>query len=95
MVSKLNAGIAVIGIDIGKNSFHVVGHDKRGAIMLGKNGRAGRWRHGWPTCRVRSSSCDPPLCANSHLTRRSKRLRYSIDLVGAGPQRFEHVIQPR
>jgi transposase len=26
--------IAVIGIDIGKNSFHVVGHDSRGAIIL-------------------------------------------------------------
>ena len=26
--------IAVIGIDIGKNSFHVVGHDSRGAITL-------------------------------------------------------------
>lgn len=26
--------IAVIGIDIGKNSFHVVGHDARGAIVL-------------------------------------------------------------
>ena len=24
---ELNSGIAVIGIDIGKNSFHVVGHD--------------------------------------------------------------------
>src|SRR5262249_3418733 len=31
---KLNSGIAVVGIDIGKNSFHVVGHDKRGAIVL-------------------------------------------------------------
>jgi hypothetical protein len=27
------AGIAVIGIDIGKNIFHVVGHDKFGAIV--------------------------------------------------------------
>ena len=34
MSHKLNSEIAVIGIDIGKNSFHVVGHDKRGAIML-------------------------------------------------------------
>ena len=34
MSLKLNFGIAVIGIDIGKNSFHVVGHDKRGTIML-------------------------------------------------------------
>ncbi len=34
MSHKLNSAIAVIGIDIGKNSFHVVGHDKRGTIML-------------------------------------------------------------
>src|SRR5262249_39764762 len=34
MSPKLNAGIAVIGIDIGKNSFHVVGLDRRGAIVL-------------------------------------------------------------
>ena len=26
MPCKLDCGIAVIGIDIGKNSFHVVGH---------------------------------------------------------------------
>jgi len=29
-----NAAMVVIGIDIGKNSFHVVGHDARGAIVL-------------------------------------------------------------
>jgi hypothetical protein len=29
-----NTAIVVIGIDIGKNSFHVVGHDTRGAIVL-------------------------------------------------------------
>ena len=34
MSEKLNTAIAVIGIDIGKNSFHVVGHDQRGAIVL-------------------------------------------------------------
>jgi hypothetical protein len=31
---KRTKPIAVIGIDIGKNSFHVVDHDKRGAIVL-------------------------------------------------------------
>ena len=30
----LNAAIAVVRIDIGKNSFHIVGHDERGAIVL-------------------------------------------------------------
>jgi hypothetical protein len=34
MSSKLNTVIAVAGIDIGKNSFHVIGLDKRGAIVL-------------------------------------------------------------
>ena len=34
MLQKLNSEIAVIGIDIGKSSFHVVGHDRRGAIVL-------------------------------------------------------------
>ena len=34
MSQKLNSAITVIGIDIGKNSFHVVGHDRRGAIVL-------------------------------------------------------------
>jgi len=31
MSEKLNSEIAVIGIDIGKNSFHLVGQDRRGA----------------------------------------------------------------
>jgi hypothetical protein len=28
MSQKLNPAIAIIGIDIGKNSFHLVGHDQ-------------------------------------------------------------------
>ena len=34
MSLKLNSEIAVVGIDIGKNSFHIVGLDRRGAIVL-------------------------------------------------------------
>src|SRR5258705_6898289 len=34
MSQTLNTTIAVVGIDIGKNSFHIVGHDERGAIVL-------------------------------------------------------------
>lgn len=34
MPKTSSAQIAVIGVDIGKNSFHVVGHDRRGAIVL-------------------------------------------------------------
>ena len=40
MSQKLDASPAVIGIDIGKNSFHVVGYDARGAIVLRQ--KAGR-----------------------------------------------------
>jgi hypothetical protein len=32
MSQSHNSAIAVIGIDIGKNSFHIVGLDARGAI---------------------------------------------------------------
>src|SRR5262249_34177368 len=34
MSAKFNSEITVIGIDIGKNSFHIVGLDRRGAIVL-------------------------------------------------------------
>ena len=34
MSQTLNAAVAVVGIDIGKNSFHIIGHDERGAIVL-------------------------------------------------------------
>jgi hypothetical protein len=33
MSQKSSNAIAVVGIDIGKNSFHIVGHDRRGAIV--------------------------------------------------------------
>ena len=34
MSQQINMRIAVVGIDIGKNSFHVVGQDPRGEIAL-------------------------------------------------------------
>jgi transposase len=34
MATTASTAIAVIGIDIGKNSFHIVGLDDRGAIVL-------------------------------------------------------------
>jgi hypothetical protein len=39
MSHKLNSAIAVIGIDIGKNSFHIVGQDRRGLQALGHDAR--------------------------------------------------------
>jgi hypothetical protein len=34
MSQQLSTTIAVVGVDIGKNSFHVMGLDRRGTIVL-------------------------------------------------------------
>ena len=34
MSQQLDSKVAVIGIDIGKNSFHIIGQDRRGALVL-------------------------------------------------------------
>ena len=52
MSQTLNAAIAVVGIDIGKNSFHIVGHDERGAIVLRQ-----KWSRG--QVEARSDNCEP------------------------------------
>jgi len=41
-VQQVNPQVANMAIDIGKHSFHVVGLDRRGAIVLHQNGRAAR-----------------------------------------------------
>jgi hypothetical protein len=48
-----NTTVAVIGIDIGKNSFHVVGHDARGAIVL---------RQKWSRGQVEARLANIPPC---------------------------------
>jgi transposase len=53
MSQKLNAAIAVAGIDIGKNSFHLVGLDKRGAIVL---------RQKWSRGQVEARLANMPPC---------------------------------
>jgi hypothetical protein len=50
MSQKLNAAIAVIGIDIGKNSLHIVGRDHRGAIALRQKWSRGQVETRSPTC---------------------------------------------
>ena len=51
MAEKLDSVIAVIGIDIGKNSFHVVDLDERGAIVL---------RQRWPRGQVETRFANMP-----------------------------------
>jgi transposase len=53
MSQTLNAAIAVVGIDIGKNSFHIVGHDERGAIVL---------RQKWSRGQVEARFANMPPC---------------------------------
>ncbi len=52
MAETLKTAVAVIGVDIGKNSFNVVGLDRRGAIVLRQSGHAARWKYGSPICRL-------------------------------------------
>ena len=47
MSQNLSRAISVIGIDIGKNSFHIVGLDERGAIVLRQ-----KWSRGQVEARV-------------------------------------------
>ena len=53
MSEKPNSSVAVIGIDIGKNSFHIVGHDERGAIVL---------RQKWSRGQVEARFANLPPC---------------------------------
>ena len=61
MSQTFNAAVSVVGIDIGKNSFHVVGHDERGAIVLRAEvvtwpGRSTLCQHARP-CLVGMEAC--------------------------------------
>jgi hypothetical protein len=56
---------AVIGIDIGKNSFHIVGQNQRGAIVVRQKWSVARWRPDLPICRRVGSAWRP---ASAHIT---------------------------
>ena len=65
MSEKHNSVIAVIGIDIGKNSFHVVGLDGRGAIALRQ-----KWSRGQVETRLANMQSGPVFCLPDHRCRR-------------------------
>jgi transposase len=77
-----NTVIAVIGIDIGKNSFHVVGHDARGAIVLRQ-----KWSRGQvearlaniPPCLIGMEAC----VGAHHLSRKLASLGHDARLMPA------------
>ena len=81
-MSGLNSAIASIGIDIGKNSFHLVGQDERGAIVLRQ-----KWSRGQiearlanlPRCLIGMEACT----GAHHLSRKLQALGHDARLMPA------------
>src|SRR5438874_2127218 len=82
MSQKLNSTIAVIGIDIGKNSFHIVGQDRHGALVLRQ-----KWSRGQveallanlPPCLIGMEACT----GAHHLSRKLHALGHDARLIPA------------
>jgi len=82
MSQNLNSAVAVIGIDIGKNSFHIVGLDYRGAIVLRQ-----KWSRGqiearlanMPPCLIGMEAC----VGAHHLSRKLKAFGHDARLMPA------------
>jgi transposase len=82
MPETAHKAIAVVGIDIGKNSFHVIGQDERGAIVLRQ-----KWSRGqvetrfanMPPCLVGMEAC----VGAHHLSRRLRALGHDAKLMPA------------
>ena len=82
MPEKLNATVAAVGIDIGKYSFHVVGLDQRGAIVLRQKwsrSQLGSRFANMPPCLVGMEACG----GAHHLSRRLKALGHDARLMPA------------
>src|SRR5262245_30147254 len=82
MTQEHNSAVAVIGIDIGKNSVHIVGHDQRGAIVL---------RQKWSRSQVVTRLANLPPCligmeacvGAHHLSRKLQMLGHDARLMPA------------
>ena len=81
-VENPNTAITIVGIDIGKNSFHIVGLDQRGAIVLRQ-----KWSRGqvearfanMPPCLIGMEAC----VGAHHLSRKLKALGHDARLMPA------------
>src|SRR5215468_1582180 len=82
MSQKLDTSPAVVGIDIGKNSFHIVGQNQRGAVVLRQ-----KWSRGQvearlanlPPCRIGMEAC----IGAHHLSRTLRGLGHDARLMPA------------
>jgi transposase len=82
MPRSTNLSVTTMGIDIGKNSFHVVGLDQRGAIVV---------RQRWTRSQIRARLANMPPCligmeacvGAHHLSRRLRSLGHDARLMPA------------
>src|SRR3954463_4612407 len=82
MAATAQSAIAVIGIDIGKNSFHVVGLDGRGAIVLRQKWSRGQVEARFanlPPCLIGMEAC----VGAHHLSRKLNSLGHDARLMPA------------
>jgi transposase len=83
----LNTTIAVVGIDIGKNSFHIVGLDERGAIVVRQ-----KWSRGQVEARFTNMSpclVGMEACVGAHHLSRKLNKVYRNVRCRIGEQIFE------
>jgi transposase len=80
--SSFSAAIATLGIDLGKNSFHLVGQDERGAILLRiKLSRTQLSQHlaNIPPCLIGMEAC----AGAHHIGRQLQALGHDVRLIPA------------
>ncbi len=80
--AKSSAQIAVIGIDIGKNVFHLIGLDQRGAIVMKAKLSRGQLEHrlaNVPPCLIGMEACP----GSHYLSRRLIALGHDARLMPA------------
>src|SRR3977135_4085920 len=82
MSQTTQSAVAVVGIDIGKNSFHIVGHDERGAIVLRQKWSRGQLEARFanmPPCLIGMEAC----VGAHHLSRKLRALGHDARLMPA------------
>src|SRR3954453_10517573 len=82
MSQKLDASPAVIGIDIGKNSFHIIGQNQRGGIVLRQKWSRGQMETrlaNLPPCLIGMEAC----VGAHHLSRKLQMLGHAARLMPA------------
>jgi hypothetical protein len=82
-MSGLNSRIAAIGIDIGKNSFHVEGQDERGAIVLRQ-----KWSRGQVEVRLFAVNFPSLEMINSGFSMRPHRIGLNSNLLARRSRRL-------